>query len=161
MDDILSKPYTLEACAQVLRRWLRRAGPAADLRPVQPMTQPVPELSGVDAGTVAGLRDLGGTSGDLYSKLVGLFATGSAESLVALELALTRSEPSVAAALCHKFKASAANVGALAFSRELSQMESACEAGNVEAAYRSFARLRSAYPPLLAELASVTLRASA
>jgi signal transduction histidine kinase/ligand-binding sensor domain-containing protein/CheY-like chemotaxis protein/HPt (histidine-containing phosphotransfer) domain-containing protein len=161
MDDILSKPYTLEACAQLLRRWLRHEGQAADLRLVRPVTQLAPELSGVDARTVAGLRNLGGQNGDLYSRLVGLFAAGSAESLAALEAAVTGSEPSAAAALCHKLKASAANVGALAFSRELGQIEVACDAGNIEEARRLFVRVRSAYPTLLDELANLTLRASA
>jgi signal transduction histidine kinase/CheY-like chemotaxis protein len=161
MDDILSKPYTLEACAQLLRRWLRPEGQSAEPRAVRPVRQLAPELSGVDATTVAGLRNLGGTNGDLYPKLVALFATGSAESLAALEVALTRGQPAAASALCHKLKASAANVGALAFSRELAQMESACEAGNIEDAHCGFVRLRGAYPTLLAELASLTLRASA
>ena len=149
MDDMLSKPYTLEACAQLLRRWLRAPTPA-------------PELSAVDAKAVASLRNLGGgASLDLYSRLVPLFQSGSAESMAALERALAQGELPAAAAVCHKLKASAANVGALAFSGEVAVLEKACIAGSLEAAERSHAQVRGAYPALLCELASLTLRASA
>ena len=148
MDDMLSKPYTLDACAQLLRRWLRPPG--------------VPELSAIDPKTVASLRNLRtGSSEDLYAKLVVLFESGSAESLAALDLALARAEAPAAAALCHKLKASAANVGALAFSRELGLLEKACDAANMTEAQRLHARVRSAYPAVLSELCTLTLRASA
>jgi signal transduction histidine kinase/ligand-binding sensor domain-containing protein/CheY-like chemotaxis protein/HPt (histidine-containing phosphotransfer) domain-containing protein len=162
MDDMLSKPYTLEACAQLLRRWIRHAEQAADVQPRRLATQPAAELCAVDASTVASLRSFGsGAGGDLYPKLVALFQAGSAESMAALRGALMRSEARAASALCHKLKASAANVGALAFSRALGQMEVACEAGDVEEAVRLHARVSGAYPDLLAELDSLTLRASA
>jgi hypothetical protein len=148
MDDMLSKPYTLDACAQLLHRWLRPRG--------------APELSAIDPKTVASLRNLRSAgSEDLYSKLVVLFESGSAEALTALELALARAESPAAAALCHKLKASAANVGALAFSGELGLLEKACDAANLVEARRLHARVRTAYPALLAELCSLTLRASA
>ena len=148
MDDMLSKPYTLDACAQLLRRWLQPQGSA--------------QLSVIDPKTVANLRSLRtGGSGDLYSKLVVLFESGSAESLAALDLALARAEVPAAAALCHKLKASAANVGALAFSRELALLEQACDAADMAQAQRLHARVRSAYPAVLSELSSLTMRASA
>jgi signal transduction histidine kinase/ligand-binding sensor domain-containing protein/CheY-like chemotaxis protein/HPt (histidine-containing phosphotransfer) domain-containing protein len=148
MDDMLSKPYTLEACEQLLRRWL-------------PAPQPTSELSAVDAQAVASLRNVGGAGTDLYAKLVALFQSGSAETLAALELALARAELPAAAALCHKLKASAANVGALAFSGELALLEQACEAGSSAEAERLHAHVRGAYPALLAELGALSLRASA
>jgi signal transduction histidine kinase/ligand-binding sensor domain-containing protein/DNA-binding response OmpR family regulator len=148
MDDMLSKPYTMDACAQLLHRWLR---------PLQG-----PELSAIDPKTVANLRNLrSGGNGDLYSKLVGMFESGSAETLAALELALARAEAPAAAALCHKLKGSAANVGALAFSRELGLLEKACDATDMTEAQRLHARVRGAYPAVLSELCALTLRASA
>ncbi len=161
MDDMLSKPYTLEACAQLLRRWLRQEGQEQVAPASQPAPLVAPELCAVDAKTVASLRNLGSARADLYSKLVGLFQSGSAESLAALDLALARAEAPAAAALCHKLKGSAANVGALAFARELGLLEQACEAANIEEAQRLHARVASAYPALLSELCSLTLRASA
>jgi signal transduction histidine kinase/ligand-binding sensor domain-containing protein/CheY-like chemotaxis protein/HPt (histidine-containing phosphotransfer) domain-containing protein len=168
MDDMLSKPYTLEACAQLLRRWLRRDGLSAILQstppplPSLPSPPLPPELSTVDTKTVASLRHLrSGGGADLYPKLVALFQTGSAESLAALELALAGPDLGAASALCHKFKSSAANVGALAFSRELALLEKACDTGNLELAQQLYARVRGAYPALLDELGNLTLRASA
>ncbi len=78
-----------------------------------------------------------------------------------MDLALARADARAAAALCHKFKASAANVGALALSRELGLLEEACDAANFEAAQRLHAAVHETYPALLAELRSLTLRASA
>src|ERR1700722_5988405 len=82
MDDMLSKPYTLDACAQLLHRWLRPPVP--------------PELSAIDPKTVASLRNLRnlrtGSSEDLYAKLVALFESGSAESLAELDRALANTD---------------------------------------------------------------------
>ena len=148
MDDMLSKPYTLDACAQLLRRWLR--------------PQRATQLSAIDPKTVASLRNLRSSgSEDLYSKLVALFESGSAESMEALDLALARAELPAAAAQCHKLKASAANVGALAFSFEFGLLEKACDAANVAEVQRLHARVRGAYPAVLAQLCTLTLRASA
>ncbi len=161
MDDMLSKPYTLDACAKLLQRWVRR-----DARPaVAQSASPAPaarDLAAVDAKAVASLRTLG-TAGstDLYAKLVALFESGSCGALAALELALARADHVSAAALCHKLKASAANVGALPFSRELGLLELACEAADTATAQNLHERIRSAHPALLRELAALTLRASA
>jgi signal transduction histidine kinase/ligand-binding sensor domain-containing protein/CheY-like chemotaxis protein/HPt (histidine-containing phosphotransfer) domain-containing protein len=162
MDDMLSKPYTLDACAQLLRRWLRRDAHGAAAQPAPPVLPHAPELAAVDAKAVASLRNLRtGGGAELYSKLVALFQIGSAESLAALDVALAAADLPAAAALCHKLKASAANVGALGFSRELGLLEEACDAGKYAEAQQLRARLRSAYPALLAELGHLTLRASA
>jgi signal transduction histidine kinase/ligand-binding sensor domain-containing protein/CheY-like chemotaxis protein/HPt (histidine-containing phosphotransfer) domain-containing protein len=162
MDDMLSKPYTLEACAQLLRRWLRRDSQSAVMPALQAALPLAPELATVDTKAVASLRNLrSGGGAELYSKLVGLFQSGSAEAMAALEGALAGADLPAAAALCHKLKASAANVGALVFSRELGGLEKACETRNIAEAQHLYARVRSAYPALLAELGNRTLRASA
>jgi len=63
MDDLLTKPYTLEECAQLLRRWI-----AGSLRTTPDL------LSSVDPTAVSALRNLrAGKHADLYSKLVDLF----------------------------------------------------------------------------------------
>ena len=145
MDDMLSKPYTLEACAQLLRRWLQRT-----------------ELAAVDAQAVANLRKLRpGAAASLYSQLVELFKASSAQSLTQLGSVLAHGDSAAAAALCHKLKSSAANVGALAFSRELQLLEQACVQGDRADAHRLYGRLQSAHPALLTQLHDLTLRASA
>ena len=67
MNDLMSKPYSLDQCAQLLRRWIGAADAA-------PRTAPQPvEAAEIDATTVIGLKNLRGGQSDLYSKLVDLF----------------------------------------------------------------------------------------
>src|SRR5439155_728388 len=82
-DDMLSKPYTLEECAQVVRRFGVRGAIAASTR------APSDPLASVDAAAVATLRRLRSDERvDLYSKLVELFQAGSAPALAQLAAAL-------------------------------------------------------------------------
>jgi CheY-like chemotaxis protein/HPt (histidine-containing phosphotransfer) domain-containing protein len=158
MDDMLSKPCTLEECAHVLRRWITRSEK-------QPRTPPVADddvLSSVDAAAVARLRNLrGGGHGDLYSKLVDLFQAGSSDSLTQLRAALEAGQLKAAGAVCHKLAPSAANVGALSFARDIRQLEKLCVAGDVARAQSLYERLRAAQPALIEELLSLRLRATA
>src|SRR5260221_8965182 len=96
MDDILSKPYTLAQCAQLLRHWI--GGEAA-----APTTTEDDALAGVDRAAVAGLRSLRSGGGeDLYSKLVELFRTSSAAGLSQLGAALQAGDLVAACAIAHK-----------------------------------------------------------
>ncbi|HEY5758258.1 MAG TPA: two-component regulator propeller domain-containing protein, partial [Steroidobacter sp.] len=122
MDDILTKPYTLDECARLLRKWLvtqaiTAAAPVIKLT-VAPAKQDA--LASVDGGAVASMRKLSARGHtDLYSKLVELFRTGSTESLAQLSAAMTAKDLAVAASVCHKLASSASNVGALAYGKEL------------------------------------------
>jgi signal transduction histidine kinase/ligand-binding sensor domain-containing protein/DNA-binding NarL/FixJ family response regulator/HPt (histidine-containing phosphotransfer) domain-containing protein len=172
MDDMLSKPYSLEDCARVLRRWIGRAQPSetppegppnAPSSDPRPAPGPAPErLSKVDLKTVAGLRRLrGGGQSDLYSQLVDLFRTGSTEAIAELGAALESGELHAAAAICHKLKSSASNVGAIPFARSVRELEQWARAGDLARAREVYHRLREAHPQLLRELADLRLRASA
>jgi signal transduction histidine kinase/ligand-binding sensor domain-containing protein/CheY-like chemotaxis protein/HPt (histidine-containing phosphotransfer) domain-containing protein len=160
MDDLLTKPYTLDECAQLLRRWI---GSKTD-RPAEE-TEPRPSrgaLSSVDPTAVAGLRNLrAGKHVDLYSKLVDLFRVSSSKSLAELRAALAAGDFSAAAAVCHKLASSAANVGALAFGNDVRLLGQRCIAGDAAAAVQLHADLQSAYPALLEELMRLQLRESA
>jgi CheY-like chemotaxis protein len=156
MDDMLSKPYTLEECAQVVRRWSARgavqASSAARSDP----------LASVDAAAVASLRRLRGDERtDLYSKLVDLFQAGSAQALAQLAATLDAADLIAAAAVCHKFASSAANVGASAFARDVRELERLCAAGEAQRARELYERLAAAHPLLIEELSAHRLRASA
>jgi len=154
MDDLLSKPYNLEQCAQLLGRWSARPSAPAP-------TLPEP-LAHVDAATVAGLRQLRRDGqGDLYAKLVELFAASSAQALTQLCAALERADLAAAAAVCHKLGASAANVGASVYARDVRALERLCTTGEVAEARQLYARLAAARAALLAELCAVRLQASA
>jgi len=161
MDDLLSKPYTLEEFAQLLRRWIAAptAGVAASTDAGAGLD--VSRLRVIDEATVAGLRKLRGDGNDLYSQLVDLFRASSSDSISRLEAAVGQHEFSTAKALCHKLASAAANVGALAFGREVRLLEEACQAGDAGRAMRICRRIVAAHAALSAELSALRMRASA
>jgi signal transduction histidine kinase/DNA-binding NarL/FixJ family response regulator len=172
MDGVLSKPYTLEDCEQLLRRWIPRdreprlaleslregTGSVADQRPIPPAE----DLAKLDTATVVRLRGTGAPGRpSLYSRLAELFRTGSSAALEELQAALRGGDLTAARATCHKLKSSAANVGAMAFSEDVRRLEQVCAAGNASAAWNAFERLRSAHPALIFELTALERRESA
>jgi CheY-like chemotaxis protein/HPt (histidine-containing phosphotransfer) domain-containing protein len=166
MDDILSKPYTLEDCAHMLHRWLARADSsgrharAAHTITAAPGTSAT--LVGVDANAVAALRKLdAGRHPDLYSKLVELFRASSTQSLAELDAALARGDLLVAAAVCHKLASAAANVGAMAYAQRVKELERHALAEHSEAARDACNALLEAHTSLLDVLQSHCLRATA
>jgi CheY-like chemotaxis protein/HPt (histidine-containing phosphotransfer) domain-containing protein len=185
MNDLLSKPYTLDQCAQLLRHWLDRPRESEreSIAPARPHREsqsgaesrsgiesrsgadallPLAALSDVDATAVAGLRNLrAGAHVDLYSKLVDLFRVGSTDAIAQLEAELDKDDLRAASGVCHKLASSAANVGALAFARDVRRLEKICDEGDKPRARRLCGRLAAAHPALLQELIRLQLRASA
>jgi signal transduction histidine kinase/CheY-like chemotaxis protein/HPt (histidine-containing phosphotransfer) domain-containing protein len=163
MDDILTKPYTLDECSRLLRKWLAQGTEVA----AQVIKLPIASvkndlLASVDASAVSSLRKLrAGGHTDLYSKLVKLFETGSVESLAQLDAAMTAKDMKAAAGVCHKLASSASNVGALAYGKELRRLEQLCLAGEQEPAAELHRRLQAAHAPLMDALLGLTLKASA
>ena len=154
MDDLLCKPYTLEACAQLVVRWTKHDEDSA---------RPAPDsLATVDPAAVEGLRRMRADGhADLYSKLVELFQVGSTQALQQLAVAFADSALAAAAALCHKLAPSAANVGAAAFARDVRALERLCVTGEARAAQELYGRLAAAHPALIESLQLQRLRASA
>ena len=179
MDDVLSKPYTLEDCEKMLRRWVprdrerpnsgnaiaaaaRRPQDAAAVADDPPAVPSAEDLAKLDNATVMRLRGTGAAGRpSLYSRLVGLFRTGSSAALDELQTALRGGDLTTARAICHKLKSSAANVGALAFAEDVRRLEQLCAAGNASAAWTGFERLRSVHPMLISELAALERKESA
>jgi two-component system sensor histidine kinase/response regulator len=180
MDDILSKPYTLDACRDLLRRWLRRAEPTADApaplgspgrgAPAAPTSASsasadslAPELlAAIDLDAVAALRQLGaGKQADLFAKLVDLFRASSTQSLTDLKRALEQDDLPAAAAVGHKLASAAANVGALAYAQRVRELEQQALAGEGGRVAELGLALFEAHLPLLDALQSQRLRATA
>jgi signal transduction histidine kinase/ligand-binding sensor domain-containing protein/CheY-like chemotaxis protein/HPt (histidine-containing phosphotransfer) domain-containing protein len=148
MDDILSKPYSLDDCRAMLLRWIRR--PEAD------------DLASVDTGAVRSLGRLGtGGPEALYNRLIGLFESSSQPVMAQLDAAIASRDFSQAADLCHRLKSSSANVGATAFAAALRELEQHCRQGEATQALDLHHRLAVAYPPLLATLRSRRMAVSA
>jgi signal transduction histidine kinase/ligand-binding sensor domain-containing protein/DNA-binding NarL/FixJ family response regulator/HPt (histidine-containing phosphotransfer) domain-containing protein len=172
MDDILSKPYSLQDCRAMLARWITRtasgpdqAQPAAAVAPANaPVEAPatLEALASVDTGAVQSLRGLGaGGPEALYGRLAGLFESSSQPVMAALDAALRNGELPQAADLCHRLKSSAANVGAMAFAAALRELEQHCRAGENMRAKELHQRLVAAFPELLATLRSRRMAVSA
>jgi len=191
MDDLMSKPYTLDECAQLLRRWIKRsphdsAAPAreparAPARPApgassaaahsaaahsaaasEAAVPPVEAVAQIDAQTVTGLKNLRSLGQtDLYSKLVGLFQPASDRAIAELGEALAADDFECAAGVCHKFASSAANVGALVLARHVRDLERLCRDRDGVRAARLFDAIRAAHPALIEELTRLQLRESA
>jgi len=164
MDDILTKPYTLEDCGRLLRKWLshERVIELAVAGKVEIATPDNLALTSVDTTAVASLRKLrAGSHADLYTKLVELFRSGSVESLTQLHKALASNDLTAAAAICHKLASSAANVGALVYGKEVRRLEQLCVAGDHDSALQLNEVIQAAHSPLMAALLGLTLRATA
>ncbi len=162
MDDLLTKPYTLEQCAQLLRRWIGGGTAEAPPSVPAPVRSVDTGLSSVDPTAVANLRQLRpGSQSDLYSKLVELFQTGSTRSLSELRDTLVMNDFERAAMICHKLAASAANVGAMSFAAAVRLLEQACLARDPVSAGRLHHGLQASHPSLIAELLRLQLRESA
>jgi signal transduction histidine kinase/ligand-binding sensor domain-containing protein/CheY-like chemotaxis protein/HPt (histidine-containing phosphotransfer) domain-containing protein len=167
IDDILSKPYTLEDCRRLLERWVARRDEVAATAPLAGGASGgsiarEPPLASVDANAVAALQQLGpGKHGDLYSKLVGLFGSSSTQALDALKAALEGDDLPAAAAVCHKLASAAANVGALAYAQRVKELERHALANDRARARDLYEELCTAHVPLLEALQSQHLRASA
>jgi len=109
-------------------------------------------LCQVDAQVLAELGRVTG-SAQLYSRLVELFRTGSSDALAQLRAALSDSGFQPARAVCHKLKSSAANVGALAFSRQVALLERRCVEEDLTQARELLEGLQAAHSRLMNELA--------
>jgi two-component system, sensor histidine kinase and response regulator len=176
MDDILSKPYSLQDCRAMLARWITSATPVRDgQQPVAPVASiavanaavvatdvTLEALASVDAGAVHSLRGLGaGGPEALYGRLAGLFESSSQPVMAALDAALRGGELPQAADLCHRLKSSSANVGAMAFAAGLRELEQHCRAGEDMRAKELHQQLVAAFPALLATLRSRRMAVSA
>jgi signal transduction histidine kinase/CheY-like chemotaxis protein/HPt (histidine-containing phosphotransfer) domain-containing protein/sugar lactone lactonase YvrE len=166
IDDILSKPYTLEDCRRVLQRWTVRADEASATAVVEDPSSSASlresPLAAVDPSAVAALRELGaGRPADLYAKLVRLFGSSSTHALHELETALGRDDLPAAAAVCHKLASAAANVGARAYAERVKDLERHALAGEQPLARAICDELFAAHVPLLEALQGQRERAIA
>jgi signal transduction histidine kinase/ligand-binding sensor domain-containing protein/CheY-like chemotaxis protein len=160
MEDLLTKPYTLEEFSRLLRRWIASSAARA---PAGPSSRPeLDALTCVDPAAVTKLRNLrAGKHADLYSRLVDLFRMGSSTSMSELRRALAGGDFDAASNVCHKLASSAANVGALAFAQDVRLLGQMCKAGDGERAGELHDRLEAAHPVLLEELMRLQHRESA
>ncbi|HEV7610517.1 MAG TPA: two-component regulator propeller domain-containing protein [Steroidobacteraceae bacterium] len=161
MNDLIEKPYTFEACAAILRRWIKRG------RGLESEERQCPRIAGaavpsVDRAVVSALRNLPSRGQeDLYATLVRLFQASAGTALVQLRASLAAGDLQAAGATSHKLRASAANVGAMSFAAGLRELENLCNSANTVASLQQLAALEAGYPILLEELHRLALKATA
>jgi CheY-like chemotaxis protein len=149
MDDLLTKPYTLEACDGILQRWLPER-----------VSHSEEALTWIDPGSVAGIRRINSpTAPDLYGKLADLFGARLHGDLAELRAAIESGDLSAAARTCHRLKSSAANIGAVAFSMAIRKLERLCTENDVAGATDLFTTVAAAHPGLLRSLQDMRKRA--
>jgi CheY-like chemotaxis protein len=162
MDDLMTKPFTLEECGRQLRRWIHGSFAEQVTEAAASLPSKEVALASVDPGAVATLRNLrAGQHAGLYSKLVDLFQVGSIRSMAELRDRLAAGDFTAADAVCHKLAASAANVGALVFAREVRSLGRLCRAGDAGGANNLCDTLEAAHPLLLQELTRLRVLESA
>jgi CheY-like chemotaxis protein/HPt (histidine-containing phosphotransfer) domain-containing protein len=162
MDDILSKPCTFDECTRVLQRWLGTNAPSVPVAEENPAAVNAGDLTHIDFTAVMTLRKLRADKHvDLYARLVGLFRSGSSQTLAQLKEAFANRDMRAAAALCHKLSSSAANVGALVYSAQVKELEQLCAVDDFDDARVLHDCLQAAHAPLLAALEHTMTRAAA
>jgi len=78
-----------------------------------------------------------------------------------VDLCMKAGDLKTAAAVCHKLAASASNVGALVYGRELRRLEKLCVAGEGAQANELHSALQAAHAKLLDAMLALTLKATA
>ena len=177
MNDVLSKPYTLVECANVIKKWAIQHS-EFDVNPVKTV-QKVNDneqqqdtalkcespasaaLACLDEASVAHLRRAKPGQKPLYSKLAKLYLESAPVSMQELSEHLADAQFSAAAGVCHKLKSSSATLGALAFAEELKRLEALCVQERKEDALAVFERVRLAQPALLEAIAAMDKRGAA
>jgi response regulator RpfG family c-di-GMP phosphodiesterase len=154
MDEILSKPYSLQECHQMLSHWMTAAPETAST------ALAAEPLASVDSNAVAALGALSSARrGSLFARLVGLFEKSSRTLMERLAAAIGGGDLVTAADICHRLKSSCANVGALAFAARVRELEQICRDGDAARAVVAHRQLAGAHGPLLGALHDLTLAA--
>jgi signal transduction histidine kinase len=144
MDDYLSKPFSSQALAQTMVRWVN----AEPLEKHQPAQETV-----IAAEPIEKLRRLGEKTGkDLLGKVVDLFCKESCELLEDAATAVANKDRISLHRCVHTLKSSAANLGAMAFSSQCKVVEDASKDASWAELTTLIADLKKMHPKVLSDL---------
>ena len=144
MDDFLTKPFTLQKLASLLRRWLalnalpepeRREGPRAPL---------------IDAGVLRNIASLARPT--LLNSMIELYMAHSPELLGAIERAVANGQPATLSEALHTFKSSTANLGGVRLAMLTRECEAKVRDGGIAAAAPLVPKIRREYQEFCAAL---------
>jgi CheY-like chemotaxis protein/HPt (histidine-containing phosphotransfer) domain-containing protein len=139
MDDYLSKPLRREALLAALQRWLPADAGAGAM---------AVESDALDPAMIAQLWSLDAGRPGFFRELVGSFAAACNEVIAALPAQIERQDGAEVAALAHRLKGTAANLGATSLSDAGARLERAAREERWTTA-----------EPLLAEITALAARA--
>ncbi|KQV46633.1 MULTISPECIES: hybrid sensor histidine kinase/response regulator [unclassified Duganella] len=141
MDDYISKPFSQQALADTLGRWIAlprptRAPEAQAAAPGQATPATINQLA-LDA-----IRALSAEQGELLlQRVLTTFLQDTPRQLTALHAAVADSDPSTIRKTAHSLKSSSANVGADTLARLFKELEQMARAGRTDGAAGLMAQL--------------------
>jgi two-component system sensor histidine kinase/response regulator len=138
MDDFLSKPYTQQQLALLLKRWLA-ARPMADQSPRSDTVGPPL----VDAGVLRNIAAL--TRPALLNSLIDLYLNHSPGLIAAVETAAAGMQTAALAEAVHTLKSSTANLGGARLAMVARECEVLLREGGITQVGPLIARIRKEY----------------
>jgi len=146
MDDFLSKPFTVQKLAALLRRWLA-INVSAEAERRDQARAPL-----IDAGVLRNIASLARPA--LLNSMIELYIQHSPALLVAIEGAVAEGKAAALSEALHTFKSSTANLGGVRLASLTRDCEASVREGGVEAAVPLVPRIRREYQDFCAALLS-------
>ncbi len=144
MDDFLSKPFTQQQLATLLRRWLAlRALP-------QPEQRDMSRVPLIDAGVWRNITALERPT--LLDSMIDLYLQHSPSLLAAIETAAANMQPEALFQAVHTLKSSTANLGGTRLSLVAKECETLVRTGGITEAAQIIWRIRKEYQDFCAAL---------
>ena len=137
MDDFLSKPFSQQQLAALLKRWL-----ALPLLP-EPGNREGARLPLIDAGVLRNIAALARPA--LLNSMIELYLQHSPPLITAIELAGASGQVEVLQEALHSFKSSTANLGGLRLATLIKECEALVREGGLPKAARTLHRIRREY----------------
>ena len=144
MDDFLTKPFTLQKLASLLRRWL-----ALNALP-EPERRDGPRTPLIDAGVLRNIASLARPA--LLNSMIELYMAHSPELLAAIERAVANGQPATLSEALHSFKSSTANLGGVRLATLTRECEVKVREGGIAEAAPLVPRIRREYQDFCAAL---------
>jgi two-component system, sensor histidine kinase and response regulator len=137
MDDFLSKPFSQQQLAALLKRWL-----ALPLLP-EPGNREGSRLPLIDAGVLRNIAALARPA--LLNSMIELYLQHSPPLITAIELAGASGQVEVLQEALHSFKSSTANLGGQRLATLIKECEALVREGGIPKAARTLHRIRREY----------------
>jgi CheY-like chemotaxis protein len=144
MDDFLSKPFTVQKLAGLLRRWL-----AINVSP-EPERREAPGAPLIDAGVLHNIASLARPA--LLNSMIQLYMQHSPGLLAAIEAAASGMQAAALSEALHTFKSSTANLGGIRLASLTRECEARVREGGAAAAAPLVPKIRREYQEFCAAL---------